>query len=156
MIQRPIFQMCLDIHDSEKGWVFPGERDESEVTAPVFTIAWRRGISMEQVAYFMPGEIKGDPTLFVFMPTSKGTRLTLQHHEARINLALDLESGAGHGKGLRYIGERWDVLESYGKSDVHDFVAVVPTDIKELDQLYVKHHVVLVGVTPAFGRQYAF
>ena len=111
---------------------------------------------MEDVAYFMPGEIKGNPTLFAFMPTSRGTRLTLQHHKARIELALDLESGAARGTGLRYIGQRWDVLDSYGKSDVHNFVAAVPTDIKGLDQLYIEHHVVLVGVTPAFGRQYAF
>ena len=147
MTKRPIFQMCLNMQGSEQGWVFPGEKDAEGVTSPVFTIAWRHGISMTRVVYFMPGEIKGEPAIFKFVPDD-GKRLVLQHQGVRIDLSVD--SGSSR-KGFRYIGRRSDVLEWYGKNEEHNFVAVVPTNLKELDRLYTEHRVVLVGITLAFG-----
>jgi hypothetical protein len=154
----PIFQMAIDFTPEGKiGLIFSTEA-ETYYLPPVFTIQISNIGPIFQQTYYMPGELKGEPTNFVanwdnYFLSIRDTRLTqsisfvIPYYYPRVEEMRETAPYFDSFGSLPYIGTNTKIASPNDR-----FALLYPLDLMSMDAMYKLLGACFVGLTPVFGN----
>jgi hypothetical protein len=165
MARIPIYQMAFGQNDDhESGLIFTSELPENSMPSIIFTIPvpsnFRHPMDFEDFFYFntfhFPCFI--DNEYLEIEAKVSFPEMLFNVPNTDFQIAFDIDTDASYywryfpfrirkRRNLRYVGkEKRLILNNDG------FLTLLPTDILEMDELYLKHKGIFVGLTPNFGN----
>lgn len=165
MSRIPIYQMAFGQNaDNEKGLVFTSELPENIMPSIIFTIpilfTSRHPMDIEDFFYintfYFPFSLNNEYLEIEAKVNFPEMIFNVPNTEFQVAFDVDIDGFYNwhyfpfrirKRRTLRYLGkEKKLVIENNG------FLFLLPTDILEMDELYMKHKGIFVGLTPNFGN----
>lgn len=164
MRRIPIYQMSLGVDQNGRvGFLFPSEIEDESNQSIIFALPFTHpfhhpfdlGEYLERNEFYFPIEINGKyqelkakvdfPELIFSVPNTE------------YKIAFQLEMGHIHNWPMQPFGDKLK-YKYIGKSNNiipknNGFLTLLPVDLYELDEFYMKHKGIFVGLTPNFGNK---
>jgi hypothetical protein len=167
MISRiPIYQMTFGQgRDGKPGLVFASEQEEYGNQSVLFTIPifgdFRHPIELidflEQTTIIFPFLLGKEYLELIGRINFPEITFAIPNNDTKIIFEIDNDNIFRWNvfpfrdrsyRNMKYVGKHTDfILKNYG------FLVLQPVDLYEMDELYLKHKGVFVGLTPNFGSE---
>lgn len=165
MARIPIYQMSFGQNkESEKGLIFSSELPEYSMQSIIFTIPipsnFHHPMEFEDYFYlntfFFPFSLNDEYLELDAKVNFPEMIFNVPNTDFQITFDIDIESFYNwryfpfrirKNRMTKYVGEKKNLIY---KND--GFLTLLPTDIVEMDELYLKHKGIFVGLTPNFGN----
>lgn len=164
MHRIPIYQMSYgQNNESENGFVFSSELSEYSLQSIAFTIPLPSNLHhpmdfedyFDLNTFFFPFSL--DEEYFELEAEINFPEMTFKVPKTDFNITFEIELENFYdwryvllpmGKNrIRYVGKEQNLIY---KND--GFLSLLPTDVMEMNELYLKHNGIFVGLTPNFGN----
>lgn len=164
MARIPIYQMAFGQNtDYKKGLIFTSELPENSMPSIIFTIPilsnFRHPLDFEDFFYlntfYFPFSLNNEYLEIEAKVNFPEMIFDIPKTEFQVAFDIDTEGFYNWSyfpfrirrRSLKYVGKEKHLIF---KND--GFLPLLPTDIFEMDELYIKHKGIFVGLTPSFGN----